>query len=46
MNILLLERENMAEENIIKEFRLKIIDGTRNYFTEENDLIWFNEFKV
>ena len=26
---------NVAEENIIQEFRLKNIDETRNYFIEE-----------
>ena len=29
------ERKNMAEENIIQEFRSKEIDKTRNYFIEE-----------
>ena len=28
------ERKNMAEENIIQEFRSKEIDKTRNYFIE------------
>ena len=27
----------MAEENVNQEFRLKNIDETRNYFTEEID---------
>ena len=31
--------ENMFEENINKEFRLKSIDETRNYFHEEIEQI-------
>ena len=27
--------KNMVEENVNREFRLKNIDETRNYFTEE-----------
>ena len=29
--------ENVVEENIIQEFRLKNINETRNYFVEETE---------
>ena len=39
----------MVEENISQEFRLKVIDETRNYFVreiEQNELIIKNNKKV
>ena len=39
----------MVEENISQEFRLKVIDDTRNYFVreiEQNELIIKNNKKV
>ena len=41
--------KNMVEENVNREFRLKNIDETRNYFTEEinrNILMSKNHKKV